>query len=115
VHVTALVLSLLLALVMLGSGVMKLIRAPSIVAAMAAVHVSRTQLLILGVIEVIGATGLILGMWYPPLALAASIGSVLYFAAAIVAHLRAHDPDKQGAIAFVLLALATVSFLLLSA
>ena len=41
------------------------------------------------------------------------LGLVLYFAGAIVAHLRARDPAMQGAAAFLALAVATTAVLLL--
>ena len=113
-HLAALILSIVLGLAMLASGVMKLIRAPRIVALMAAVHVTPPQLTVLGALQVASTIGLIAGViWFPPLAIAASIGLVLYFAGAIVAHLRAGDPAMQGAIAFLLLASAVTITLLL--
>ena len=112
-HAAALVLSIVLGLAMLASGVMKLIRAPRIVSLMAAVHVTPPQLAVLGALQVASTIGLIAGIWFPPLAIAASIGLVLYFAGAIVAHIRAGDPAMQGAIAFLVLAIATMATLFL--
>lgn len=107
-HVAALILSIVLGLAMLASGTMKLVRAPRIVALMAAVNVTPPQLTILGALQVASTIGLIAGiLWFTPLAIAASIGLILYFAGAIVAHVRAGDPAMQGAIAFLLLAVAT--------
>jgi uncharacterized membrane protein YphA (DoxX/SURF4 family) len=107
-HIAALILSIVLGLAMLASGLMKLIRAPRIVSLMAAVHVTPPQLTVLGALQVASTIGLIAGIWFPPLAIAASIGLVLYFTGAIVAHVRAGDPAMQGAIMFLLLAIATV-------
>ena len=112
-HVTAPILSIVLGLAMLASGVMKLIRAPRIVSMMAAVGVTPPQLTVLGSLQVASTIGLIAGIWYPPLAIAAAIGLVLYFAGAIVAHVRASDPAMQGAIAFLILAVATTVTLFL--
>jgi hypothetical protein len=112
-HVAALVLSIVLGMAMLASGVMKLIRAPRIVSLMAAVHVTPPQLTVLGALQVASTIGLIAGIWLPPLAIAASIGLVLYFAGAIIAHIRAGDPAMQGAIAFLVLAIATMATLFL--
>ncbi|MDX1892767.1 DoxX family protein [Mycolicibacterium sp. 050158] len=114
-HIAALVLSLVLALAMLASGVMKLIRAPRIVALMAAVNVTPPQLTILGGLQVASTIGLIAGIWFPPLAIAAAIGLVLYFSGAIVAHVRAGDRAMQGAIFFLVLAVATLATLFLDA
>jgi hypothetical protein len=41
--------------------------------------------------EIAGAAGLIFGLWYVPLGIAAAVGLVLYFIGAIVAHLRKSD------------------------
>ncbi len=94
---------------------MKLIRAPRIVSMMAAVHVTPPpQLTALGALQVASTIGLVAGIWFPPLAIAAAIGLVLYFTGAIVAHVRAGDPAMQGgAVAFLLLAGATTVTLVL--
>jgi hypothetical protein len=38
-----------------------------------------------------GGAGLVIGLWYPPLGIAAAVGLVLYFVGALVAHLRKGD------------------------
>jgi len=113
-HTAAVVLSIILALVMLGSGVAKSIHAPNVVAMMQDVNVTREQMTVLGVIEVAATVGLIIGIWFRPLGIAAAIGVILYFSGAITAHLRAHDPNKQGAVMFLALAIATLVLLLLN-
>jgi len=112
-HVLALVLSILLAIIMLGSGVMKLVHAPRVVALMEGVNVSRSQMTVLGLIELAATFGLLVGIWLPPLAIAAAIGVIAYFAGAIIAHVRAGDPNFQGAIAFLLLAAVTLAAFIL--
>lgn len=113
-HIAAIVLSLVLAVALLGSGVMKLVRNPKIVASMEAVHVTPPQMTVLGVLEVAAAVGLVVGLWWAPLAIAAAVGAVLYFAGALIAHLRAHDRDLQAAAALLVLAVATLVVLLLA-
>ncbi|SDQ63976.1 DoxX-like family protein [Curtobacterium sp. UNCCL20] len=113
-HIAAVVLSLVLALATLGSGVMKLIRNPKIVASMEAVHVTPAQMTVLGLLEVAAAAGLVVGLWWVPLAIAAAIGSVVYFAGAVVAHLRAHDRELQGAVVLLVVSVATLVVLLLA-
>jgi hypothetical protein len=52
-----------------------------------------------------GGLGLLAGMWYPPLGIAAAAGLVLYFVGALVAHLRKADLKGLPApMAFLLLA-----------
>jgi hypothetical protein len=41
--------------------------------------------------EVAGAAGLIIGLWYGPLGIAAAVGLVLYFVGAVATHLRKGD------------------------
>ncbi len=99
---------------MLGSGVMKLIRNPRIVASMENVHVTVPQMTVLGLLEVAATVGLVVGLWWTPLAIAAAIGAVVYFAGAVVAHLRAHDRDVQAAVVLLALSVATLVVLLLA-
>jgi uncharacterized membrane protein YphA (DoxX/SURF4 family) len=114
VHIAAIVLSLVLAVAMLGSGVMKLLRNPRIVSSMEAVHVTPSQMTVLGLLEVAATVGLVVGLWWTPLAIAAAIGAVVYFGGAVIAHLRAHDRDLQGAVVLLVLAVATLVVLLLA-
>jgi uncharacterized membrane protein YphA (DoxX/SURF4 family) len=114
VHIAAVVLSLLLALAMLGSGVMKLVGAPQMIENMRVVHVSPSQMRVLGVLEVLATVGLVVGLWVPALGIAAAIGAVVYFAGAIVAHLRARDKGLQGAAVLLVVSIATLVVLLLA-
>jgi hypothetical protein len=41
--------------------------------------------------EIAGAAGLLVGLWYAPLGIAAAIGLVFYFLGAVGAHLRNRD------------------------
>jgi hypothetical protein len=53
--------------------------------------------------EVAGALGLVVGIWWPPLGIAAGVGLVLYFLGAVVAHLRVGDRKGIGPALFMLL------------
>ena len=57
---------------------------------------------VLAACEFAGAVGLVLGIWWPLLGMAAGIGLVLYFVAAIVSHLRVNDAKGIGPAAFML-------------
>lgn len=107
------ILSLALALAMLVSGALKIVRAPRIVRLMAAVGVPAERLPLLGALQIAGTVGLVAVIWLPPLAIAASIGLVLYFIGAIAAHIRAHDSGMQGAVGFLVMSAATLAALLL--
>src|SRR5215831_7550569 len=52
--------------------------------------------------EFAGALGLILGFWWPLLGLAAAIGLVVYFAGAVISHVRVRDMNGIGPAAFML-------------
>jgi hypothetical protein len=51
--------------------------------------------------EFAGAIGLVAGIWWPPLGVAAGIGLVLYFVGAITSHLHVGDVKGIGSAAFM--------------
>jgi len=57
---------------------------------------------LLAACEFAGASGLVVGIWWPPIGIAAGIGLVLYFVGAIVSHLRVGDIKGIGSAAFML-------------
>ena len=70
---------------------------------------------VLAACELAGAAGLVLGIWWPPLGVAAAIGLVLYFVGAIVSHLRVGDAKGIGPAVFMLaLAAAALSMRILT-
>jgi len=113
-HIAAIIVSIILALALAGSGIQKLRRAPAIVTQLGGLGVTPTMLTVLGVLEVVAAIGLIIGIWWIPLAIAAAIGTVIYFIGAIVAHLRKRDKQLAPAAVLLLLAIATLVLLILS-
>ncbi|MBZ5619829.1 MAG: DoxX family protein [Acidobacteriia bacterium] len=48
-------------------------------------------------------SGLVVGLWWPPIGVAAGIGLGLYFVGAIVSHLRVGDVKGIGSAAFMLM------------
>ena len=66
---------------------------------------------LLAACEFAGAVGLVAGIWWPPIGIAAAIGLVLYFVGAIVSHLRVGDVKGIGSAAFML-ALAAIALAL---
>ena len=86
------VTAVLLALLLLVSAAAKLARRPKVlVDGFIALGVQPWGLPLLAACEIAGAVGLVLGLWYAPLGIAAAIGVVLYFVGAIGAHLRKND------------------------
>ncbi len=109
----AAIVSLLLAVAILGSGVATLAKVPAVVNNMKAVGWPEDRLWVLAVLKILGAVGLVVGLWVAPIGIAAAIGVTLYFIGAVVFHLRA----KEYALAppVVLLVLAVASLVLRSA
>ena len=75
----------------------------------ARVRVSQSWITKLGTLNAAAAFGLLLGLLgWPLIGTAAAGGLVLYFVGAIVAHLRVRDYSIGPAVAFLLLATATL-------
>ena len=114
-HTTAVILSIVVGIGMLMSGSLKILRAERIVRLMSNVGVTGRMLPVLGSLQVAATIGLISGLWFAPLGIAAAGGLVLYFAGAVGAHVRAKDPEWQGAALFLLLSAVTLAFLIIDA
>jgi hypothetical protein len=79
------------------SGLGKLRRDPTIVHIVhKVVGVPLKYFLYLAACELAGALGLVLGIWWPFLGMAAGIGLVVYFVGAIVSHVRVGDVKGIG-------------------
>ena len=88
----------LLAFAAIGSAIAKLKKVPDVMASMASVGVTPNQVPLLAALEIAGGLGIIVGIWVPALGLAATIGLVLYFAGALLTHLKKkHGPAEFGA------------------
>jgi hypothetical protein len=108
--------AILLSLALVASGAAKLTKNPRVVDGInVAVGVPLSWFPALALAEIAGAIGLIIGLWVPGLGIAAGIGVVLYFAGAVAAHLRAHDPQFASPVALGLIAAAAITLRILSA
>ncbi|MCX6432689.1 MAG: DoxX family protein [Actinobacteria bacterium] len=109
--VALIVLATLLGLAAAGSAFGKLKRVPSVVASMHAVGVSDGQMRILATLELLGAAGLLVGIWVPFLGIAAAICLALYFLGAVIAHVRSAEPAKTAVapVLLMILAIATAA------
>jgi len=102
-------LSILLAAMVLFSGIAKIRRDPKVVRVVhEIVGVPMRYFPFLAACEFAGALGLLLGMVWPPLGAAAGIGLVLYFLGATISHLRVGDVKGIGPAAFLLAVSAAV-------
>ena len=88
------------------SATLDFIRYKQILINMAKVGVSESWITILGILKAAGALGLLIGIGVPLIGIAAAVGLVLFFVAAIITHLRAHDYSFGLAVVFLLLAVA---------
>ncbi|MEO3875215.1 DoxX family protein [Nonomuraea sp. B12E4] len=108
---TAIVLSALAALVFLLAGTQKVLLRPQVSANLLRLGVGPAMTRSIGVLEIAGALGLMVGVWARPLAVVAAIGLTLLLFGAIGYHLRARDFSREQhrshAAAPVLLALLT--------
>ena len=103
VNIPYLVITLVFAAMVTFSGVGKIRRDPKIMHVIhEVVGVPLKYFSLLAACELAGSLGLVLGIWWPSVGVAASIGLVVYFVAAIVFHLRVGDVKGIGPAAFML-------------
>jgi uncharacterized membrane protein YphA (DoxX/SURF4 family) len=102
-----LVITILLAAMVTFSGIGKIRRGPRIVQVIhEVVGVPLKYFSLLAACEFAGALGVVLGIWWPLLGVAAGIGLVIYFVGASVSHLRVGDVKGIGPAAFMLVVAA---------
>jgi hypothetical protein len=91
------------AAMVLFSGIGKIRRDPKIVKVIhEIVGVPMKYFPLLAACEFAGAVGLVAGIWWPPLGVAAGVGLVCYFVGATVSHVRVGDFKGIGPAAFML-------------
>lgn len=108
------VVSSLLALTLLASGVMKVRRAPAVVANLTPLGVPERVIPGLGTLEIAATLGLLAGLVWWPIGAAAAIGSILYFAGAVVTHVRVRNNDIAPAAALLLASVAALALIIAS-
>ena len=102
-----LVITILLAAMVAFSGLGKIRRDPRIVRVIhEIIGVPLRYFPLLAASEFAGALGVVLGIWWPPLGVAAGIGLVVYFVGAVASHLRVGDVKGIGPAAFMLVVAA---------
>lgn len=112
--VATVVVSVVLALVMLGSATGKLTKQPRVVEMLSGIGVPMPWLPRLASLEIAGGVGLLVGLAVAPIGIAAAAGIVCYFVGAIVTHLRASDheiapPAVLGLVAVAALVLRSLT------
>jgi hypothetical protein len=101
----------LLAALLVASAGLKLSGKPDVVESYARVGVDRRRLPILATVLLVGAAGLVSGLAWSPLGIAAAVGLVCYFALAVIAH-ATHD-DLAHAITPTLILCSAIGALVL--
>ncbi|MGH7452024.1 MAG: DoxX family protein [bacterium] len=116
-YIAHIAVAVLMSLLIAGSGVAKLRRDPRVVKVInEVVRVPMKFFPWLAACEFAGGIGLLIGIAWPPIGLAAAVGLIIYFLGAIIAHVRVGDVKGIGAPAFMLgLAVACLVTRILSA
>jgi uncharacterized membrane protein YphA (DoxX/SURF4 family) len=96
------VVSALLAALLVFSATGKLRKDPTQLKVMETVGFPVDKLWLLATAETSGAVGLVIGLFWWPLGVAAAIGVILYFIGAVSAHLRVKDAPTNAFIPLVL-------------
>jgi len=107
--ILAFVLLGLLAVAATLSATGKLRKDPKVIGMMTHVGVKESQIPLLAYLELLGAIGLLVGLKFHGLGIAAATGLALYFLGAVVAHLRTKDKvaDLAPALFLALVSAAT--------
>jgi uncharacterized membrane protein YphA (DoxX/SURF4 family) len=106
-NIAYLVITILLAAMAMFSGIGKIRRDSRIVQVIhEVIGVPLKYFPLLAACEIAGALGVVLGIWWPRLGVAAGIGLLLYFVSASVSHLRVGDFKGIGPAVFMLVVAA---------
>jgi len=97
------VVAIVLGLGLAGSASGKLRKDERIVTGLTGVGVPLSWFVPLALLELAGAAGLLIGIGWRPLGIAAAIGVILYFVGALIFHVRAKDFKGMVAPAVLLL------------
>jgi uncharacterized membrane protein YphA (DoxX/SURF4 family) len=76
------------------------------------VGVKPSQVNLLAILELLGALGLLVGIWIPAAGQLAALGLVIYFTVAAIAHLRASHEVRQILPALFLMVVSLVTLVL---
>lgn len=110
--IAVVVLSILLAIAFLGAGGAKLAGAKQMRESAEHLGFSFPAYRGIGALEVAGAAGLLIGLAWAPLGIAAAAGLTLLMIGAVAFHLRAKDPAARWSAPAILAVLALVALIL---
>ncbi|MET9376020.1 DoxX family protein [Streptomyces sp. NPDC002992] len=109
------VVAAILALAISASAFLTLTRNADVIESMTKLGVPGSWLPWLGTAKAAGAVGLLAGLVVAPLGTAAAVGVALYFAGAVVTHIRAKDYAMAPAVVLTLVAVAAAVLRITSA
>src|SRR5712692_5586317 len=99
-----LIVTVLAAAANIFSAACDFIRYKQVSVAMAKAGVPESWMTMLGILKAAGALGLLVGIGVPLIGMAAAVGLILFFVAAIITYLRTRDYSFGLAVVFLLLA-----------
>lgn len=111
-NVALIVVAAVLVVGSVASGCGKLTRQPPIVEVLTRVGVAPARIPLLGILQILGAIGVVLGIWVPVLGVVSALCLTLYYLGAVFAHLRIKDTAAGTAPATVLFLVALVATVL---
>lgn len=99
-YIVTIVLSALLGLAFLGAGSGKLRLAEPVHSILNRLEVSHNLQKVIGALEVLGGIGVVAGIWFQPLGIAAAVGLLVTMLLAVGAHVRKRETfkDMSGAV-----------------
>jgi len=103
-----LIVTVLAAAANIFSATCDFVRYKKVSIAMAKAGVPESWMTMLGILKGAGALGLLVGIGVPLIGTFAAVGLILFFVAAIITHLRAHDYSFGLAVVFLLLAVVSL-------
>lgn len=106
------VLTVLLAAGYVAAGLPKVLARPTAVDNARQLGYSQRAFRLIGLLELSGSAGLVVGLFWAPLGLAAAAGLVLLVTGAVITHLRRRDSVAVAAPAVVFVAASVVALVL---
>jgi uncharacterized membrane protein YphA (DoxX/SURF4 family) len=100
------VVAIVLGLGLAASASAKIRKDERVVTGMTKAGVPMSWFVPLALLEIAGTVGLLIGIWWRPLGIAAAVGVIGYFVGAVIAHVRAKDTQGLPAPAALLVVAA---------
>ncbi|HEY5857140.1 MAG TPA: DoxX family protein [Aldersonia sp.] len=111
----ATVTAIVLAVGVTGSAAATLARHPKLVTVVTGVGFRAQRMWLLGVLKLAAGVGLLLGLVYRPIGVAAALGLIAYFCGAVWFHVRARNYDLAPPGMYLALSAATAALLVATA